>query len=156
VKKEDPTGPWHSPTSGAAKCRATRVRSTAPSQHMLAQHVGDLSCPHNCTGLLGRLWPRQPGCGRELPLSDHYPTTYGGTISSARGAAGAQRRSEAPTSLEQVSEYGTPVKARPWCVRQNGRSQRVHLARAITPHDPTRQPTGPGPLGCTNLKTASQ
>jgi hypothetical protein len=88
---------------------------------------GFLSCPHNCTGFWGGSGPRQPGFGRELPLSDRCPTTYGGTISSARGATGAQRRSEAPTS-EQVSEYGTPVKARPWCVRQNGRSQRVHVA----------------------------
>jgi hypothetical protein len=34
-------------------------------------------------------------------------------------------------SIEQVSEYGTPVKARPCCVSQNGRSQRVHRLEVL-------------------------
>ena len=41
VKKEDPTWAIGVLLPQALRCRVTRVRSTAPSQHMLAQHVED-------------------------------------------------------------------------------------------------------------------
>jgi len=69
--KEDPAWAIELSYLRRCECRDTRVRSTAPSQHMLAQHVGDLSCPHDLTSFCGEARQGKWAVARLSLFSEH-------------------------------------------------------------------------------------